>query len=168
MSVSGVGPNVGIERSMRELRAWHGDRRHAADANAEMSPTVRALDLPKPDVLRDPADRAAKHLGYHKIVEAAQGGAADQTKLGCRHKHGIEPAHLEAVPVEVNRGRRAHPGVMREPTPELPGGPGRRHRSATIQGSVTKTDPAVVADLPDLADTRLHHRRTLCRGRPLP
>lgn len=64
---------------------------------------------------------------------------------GCRHRHCIEPAHLEAVPMEVNRGRRAHPAVPRELAPERPGGPGRRRRSATVQGGVTKTDAALVA-----------------------
>jgi hypothetical protein len=65
---------------------------------------------------------------------------------GCRYKHCIEPAHLEAVPAKLNRGRRAHPAVPREVMPERPDGPGRRRRSSAVQGGVTKTDPAVVAE----------------------
>jgi hypothetical protein len=64
---------------------------------------------------------------------------------GCRHKHCIEPAHLEAVPMAVNRGRRAHPAVLRELPPENPRGPGRRRQASAVQGGATKNDPAVVA-----------------------
>lgn len=63
---------------------------------------------------------------------------------GCRHKHCIEPAHLEAVPMKVNRGRRAHPAVPREIPPERPGGPGRRRRDSAVQGGVTKISPEIV------------------------
>ena len=55
---------------MRELHAWHGDRRHAPDAGAD-TPTSLGHDAPRHAVLRDPADRIAKHLEYQKIVEAA-------------------------------------------------------------------------------------------------
>jgi hypothetical protein len=56
---------------MRELHAWHGDRRHAPDAAAD-HPAGRAHDSPKLEVLRDPAVRVAKSLEYREIVKAAE------------------------------------------------------------------------------------------------
>jgi len=65
---------------MRELHAWHGDRRHAPDAAAD-APVARAHGAPKLEVLRDPAVRIAKALEYRKIVEAAEAKhAAEQLK----------------------------------------------------------------------------------------
>jgi hypothetical protein len=65
---------------MRELHAWHGDRRHAPDAAVD-APVTRGHDSPKLEVLRDPAVRSAKHLEYRKIVEAAEAKyAAEQLK----------------------------------------------------------------------------------------
>jgi hypothetical protein len=95
------------------------------------------------------AHRVAWELANKRPVP--EGHDVDHVReRGCRHKHCIEPAHLEAVPMEINRGRRAHPVVPRELMPERTGGPGRRRRSTAIQGGITKTDPVLIAEWRDL------------------
>jgi hypothetical protein len=69
---------------MREVHAWHGDRRHHAPDAAADTPASRAHDLPKRDspkhdILRDPAARMAKHLEYRRIVEAAPARQSDSS-----------------------------------------------------------------------------------------
>jgi hypothetical protein len=59
---------------MRELHAWHSDRRHAPDTPAD-HPGAHARDTPKHAILSDPAERVARALEYRKTVEAHQ--AAD-------------------------------------------------------------------------------------------
>jgi hypothetical protein len=79
---------------MRELHAWHGDRRrHSPDATADGHVT-RAHDPPNREVLRDLATRIAKHLEYRKVVEAAEARSpADQLKP--------KEARLEQAPAET-------------------------------------------------------------------
>jgi hypothetical protein len=79
---------------MRELHAWHGDRRrHSPDAAADAH-VVRAHDPPNREILRDPAARIAKHLEYRKVVEAAEArSTADQFKR--------KEARLEHTPAET-------------------------------------------------------------------
>jgi hypothetical protein len=91
------------------------------------------------------AHRVAWELS-HDYEPVPDGHDVDHVRArGCRHKHCIEPAHLEAVPMAINRGRRAHPEVRRELGPESVGGPGRRRHTSAVQGGVTKNNPAVVA-----------------------
>ena len=86
---------------MRELHAWHGDRQHAADANADAPATMHARHAPRHAVLRNPADRVAEHLAYRKTVEAALAGPAEQVKPEARR---------ERAPVEL----RDRPGKISE------------------------------------------------------
>jgi hypothetical protein len=68
---------------------------------------------------------------------------------GCRHSHCIEPAHLEAVPLAVNRGRRAHPAVLKpEQAPENLAGPGRRRGNG--HSGATKVAPEQIAEWQEL------------------
>jgi hypothetical protein len=65
---------------MRELHAWHGDRRHhALDAVAD-TPTTRARESPRHDALY-PAARVAEHLEYRNLVEAQVKYAAEHASL---------------------------------------------------------------------------------------
>ena len=81
---------------MRELHAWHSDRSHPHDAPAD-TPATRPHDSPKHVVLRDPADRIAKHLEYRKTVEAGQANYA------ARHAKP-EEAKPEHTPSETRDG----------------------------------------------------------------
>jgi WD40 repeat protein len=56
---------------MRELHAWYVDRRLALGAAADI-PAARTCATPKHKVLRDPADRAARHREYRELVEATE------------------------------------------------------------------------------------------------
>jgi len=78
---------------MRELHAWHGDRRHAPDATADTLAS-RGHDAPRHAVLRDPAERIAKHLEYQKVVAAAE------TEYAARHRK-LDGARPEHTPLEA-------------------------------------------------------------------
>ena len=56
---------------MRELLAWHSDRRRNPQTAAEILVT-RTYEAPKYEVLRNPAERAAKHFEYRQLVEAIE------------------------------------------------------------------------------------------------
>ena len=94
---------------MRELDAWHGDRRHHAPDTAADTPATRAHDSPKHEILRDPAVRIAKHLEYRKIAEAAQAEhAAGQLKPAeTRPEH--EPPETRDKPASKIAERREPP-----------------------------------------------------------
>ena len=55
---------------MRELHAWHGDRRHRGADAGPATAVTRAHDPPKHEALRHPAARVAESLEYREIVEA--------------------------------------------------------------------------------------------------
>jgi hypothetical protein len=110
---------------MRELHAWHGDRRHGPDAAVD-APAAHAHDAPRLTVLRDPEARKAESLKYQKKVEAADARyAAEQLK---HQKVKLEHAPPETRdklgskiaarrdPLESQREERQRPERSRLPT----------------------------------------------------
>jgi hypothetical protein len=92
---------------MRELHAWHGDRRHAPDAGAENSASP-ARDAPRHEVLRDPAARVARHLEYRSLVAEAEAAYT------ARHRRPGE-ARAEHAPAEARDGVADKIGKRWEP-----------------------------------------------------
>jgi hypothetical protein len=111
---------------MRELHAWHGDRRHHAADAAVDTPVTRAHDSPKHDVLRHPAARVAEHLEYRKIVEAQLKFAAEQPEP----KEG----RLDRAPPEA-RDNPAGKIAKRRTTPE-----NQQQKQATLERSWLPSD----------------------------
>ena len=106
---------------MRELHAWHGDRRHGPDAAVD-APAAPAHDAPRLTVLRDPEVRKAESLKYQKKVEAADARyAAEQLK---HHESKPEHAPPEAtgMPASKIAERTEPPGnqARKQRRPERP------------------------------------------------